>query len=198
MSPGSAFASASERVRIQAGDFDLSDELAALRQGRADVGAVASFIGYVRSGRADEAISALTLEHYPGMTERSIAAMIREAQTRFQILDARVVHRVGRLLPGEQIVLVAVAAPHRGAAFDACEFLMDYLKTHAPFWKKESGLHGERWVDARDADDEALARWGIPSANARCNANSNAVSNPPAAVEASPQQPSGNPTPRGR
>jgi len=157
------------RVRIQEADFDLAAELAALQAGRVDVGAIASFTGCVRADPApDDAgrVAALTLEHYPGMTERAIEAMIDEAARRFALVDARVVHRVGRLLPGERIVLVAVASSHRRDAFQACEFLMDYLKTQAPFWKKEATAAGERWVDARVADDEALARWGIASGNA--------------------------------
>jgi len=154
------------RVRIQQADFDVGAELAALQQGRTDIGAWTSFVGCVRGNTPDDAVAALTLEHYPGMTERSIAAMIVEAQRRFSVLDALVIHRVGRLLPGERIVLVAAASAHRRDAFQACEFLMDYLKTHAPFWKKEATADGERWVDARVADDAALARWGLASANA--------------------------------
>ena len=154
------------RVRIQEADFDVGAELAALQGERTDVGAVASFVGCVRGRAPGDDISALTLEHYPGMTERAVEAMIAEAQARFGLQGALVIHRVGRLLPGERIVLVAVTAPHRRAAFQGCEFLMDYLKTHAPFWKKESTPQGERWVDARVADDEALRRWGLPSDNA--------------------------------
>ena len=157
------------RVTIQTADFDLAGEVAALRAGDLGVGAVASFVGTVRDrhggGRAGE-VSALELEHYPGMTERAIEAMIDAALARFDIRAARVVHRVGPLAPGEQIVLVVVAAAHRGAAFQACEFLMDYLKTQAPFWKKETTPAGTHWVDARVADDEALARWGIAADNA--------------------------------
>lgn len=157
-----------QRVSIQAQDFDLSAEVAALRQGDGGVGAVASFVGTVRDrhgGGAGE-VSAMELEHYPGMTEKAIEAMIDEALRRFDIRAARVVHRVGPLQPGDQIVLVAVTSAHRGAAFQACEFLMDYLKTQAPFWKKETTPEGARWVDARVADDAALARWGIVAANA--------------------------------
>ena len=157
---------ATSRVRIQEADFDIGAELAALQDGRTDVGAVASFVGCVRGHTRADDIAALTLEHYPGMTERAIEAMIVEAQARFGLQGGLVIHRVGRLLPGERIVLVAVTAPHRHAAFQGCEFLMDYLKTHAPFWKKESTPGGERWVDARVADDEALRRWGLPSDNA--------------------------------
>jgi molybdopterin synthase catalytic subunit len=154
------------RVRIQEADFDVGAELAGLRRGRGDVGALASFVGCVRGGTAGEPVSALTLEHYPGMTERAIEAMMDAAATRFALLDARVIHRVGRLLPGDQIVLVIAASAHRRDAFQACEFLMDYLKTHAPFWKKEATPAGEQWVDARVADDVAMARWGIASGNA--------------------------------
>jgi len=159
-------ASATSAVRIQEADFDVATELETLQAGRADVGALASFTGCVRGGAGEGDLTALTLEHYPGMTERAIEAMVAEARQRFDVLDARVIHRVGRLEPGARIVLVAVASAHRRDAFQACEFLMDYLKTHAPFWKKETTPAGERWVDARVADDEALARWGIASANA--------------------------------
>ena len=164
---GTAAADASvSRVRVQEADFDVAAELAAMQAGRTDIGAVATFVGCVRGNTPGDAISALTLEHYPGMTERAIEAMIDEAARRFAVLDARVIHRVGRLLPGARIVFVAAASSHRRDAFQACEFLMDYLKTHAPFWKKESTAEGERWVDARVADDEALERWGIASGNA--------------------------------
>ena len=154
------------RVAIQTGDFDLSAEVAALRAGDAGVGAVASFVGTVRDRNDGSAVDGMELEHYPGMTERAIEAMIDEAMRRFDIRAARIVHRVGPLRPGEQIVLVAVTSAHRGQAFQACEFLMDYLKTQAPFWKKETTPEGARWVDARVADDAALARWGIESGNA--------------------------------
>ena len=156
------------RVTIQTADFDVGAELAALRTGDAAIGALASFVGTVRDRNAGAAgsVSAMELEHYPGMTERAIEAMIDEALQRFDIRGARVVHRVGVLQPGAQIVLVAVASAHRGQAFQACEFLMDYLKTQAPFWKKETTADGERWVDARVDDDAALARWGIQANNA--------------------------------
>ena len=154
------------RVSIQTADFDLGSEVAALRAGDAGVGAVASFVGTVRERSEGVAVSAMELEHYPGMTERAIEAMIDAARQRFDIRAARVVHRVGRLGPGEQIVLVAVSSAHRGQAFQACEFLMDYLKTQAPFWKKETTPAGARWVDARVADDAALARWGLAAGNA--------------------------------
>lgn len=155
------------RVSIQTQDFDLSAEVAALRAGDAGVGAVASFIGTVRDRNgAQGGISAMELEHYPGMTERAIEAMIDTAMVRFDIRGARVIHRVGLLQPGDQIVLVAVSSAHRGQAFQACEYLMDYLKTQAPFWKKETTPEGARWVDARVADDAAAARWGIDAGNA--------------------------------
>jgi molybdopterin synthase catalytic subunit len=155
------------RVEIRHEDFDLSAEVAALRAGDGGTGAVVSFIGTVRDREGALAgISALELEHYPGMTEASIEAMIDDAFRRFDIRAARVVHRVGVLLPLEQIVLVAVASAHRGQAFQACEFLMDYLKTQAPFWKKETRPEGACWVDARVSDDDALKRWGIQAANA--------------------------------
>ena len=156
----------SARVSIRSDDFDLGAEVAALRQGDGGVGAVAAFIGTVRDRNDGAAVQSLELEHYPGMTEAAIEAMIDEAMRRFEIRAARVVHRVGVLAPSAQIVLVAVTSAHRGQAFQACEFLMDYLKTQAPFWKKEAGPGGVRWVDARVADDSALARWGIAAGNA--------------------------------
>jgi molybdopterin synthase catalytic subunit len=153
------------RVRIQHEDFDVAAEIAALRAGDRGVGAVCSFIGTVRDRNEGDAVSAMELEHYPGMTEKAIDEMIDAAFKRFDILGARVIHRIGRLAPADQIVLVVVTSAHRGESFEACQFLMDYLKTQAPFWKKESTPAGERWVDARVSDDAALARWGIPSAN---------------------------------
>ncbi len=152
----------SPRVSIQTADFDLSAELRALHGRDGRVGAMVSFVGTVRDITSGDPgrVQALTLEHYPGMTERSIEAMIDAAQQRFDILAARVIHRVGQLQPCDQIVLVAVSSAHRGEAFQACEFLMDYLKTRAPFWKKETTPQGSRWVDARVSDDQALARWG--------------------------------------
>jgi molybdopterin synthase catalytic subunit len=158
--------STSPRVSIQTADFDLGAEVAALRAGDAGVGAVASFIGTVRDRNDGQGVSAMELEHYPGMTEKAIEAMIDEAFKRFDIRAARVIHRVGPLLPLDQVVMVAVSSAHRGAAFQACEFLMDYLKTQAPFWKKETTPEGARWVDARVSDDAALARWGIDARNA--------------------------------
>jgi len=155
------------RVLIQTLDFDLGRELAALRAGDPRVGAVCSFVGTVRDRNAgmDAGVSSMELEHYPGMTEKSIEAMIDEAHRRFDIFGARVIHRVGLLQPLDQIVMVAVISAHRGQSFQACEFLMDYLKTQAPFWKKEATPEGERWVDARVSDDAALARWGIAAKN---------------------------------
>ena len=157
---------ASPRVRIQPEDFNLADEVAALRAGDGRVGAVCAFVGTVRERNEGDAVSVLELEHYPGMTEKAIEAMIDEAQRRFGLYGARVVHRVGPLRPQEQIVLVAVSSSHRGESFQACEFLMDYLKTQAPFWKKERTPEGVRWLDARVQDDAALARWGVAAANA--------------------------------
>lgn len=154
------------RVSIQTEDFDLSTEVARLRAGDAGVGAVAAFVGTVRDVSEGQGIQRMELEHYPGMTEKSIEAMIDEAEGRFRIRAARVIHRVGELMPGDQIVMVAVTSAHRGDAFQACEFLMDYLKTQAPFWKKEHTPEGARWVDARSSDDAALARWGIRAGNA--------------------------------
>ena len=146
-------------VRVQEADFDPGEVIAALGAGRRDVGAVASFIGLVRDLGGPEAVQAMTLEHYPGMTEQALEAIEAEARGRWELQDVAVIHRVGRLEPAERIVMVAVASPHRGEAFEACAFIMDYLKTRAPFWKKEETPAGERWVEARDSDDEAAARW---------------------------------------
>ncbi|MDO9359871.1 MAG: molybdopterin synthase catalytic subunit MoaE [Polaromonas sp.] len=153
------------RVSIQTADFNLADEVAALRARDKRVGAVCSFVGLVRDRNDGSEVSAMELEHYPGMTEKAIEAMIDEAHSRFDIFGARVVHRVGLLQPLDQIVLVAVTSAHRGESFQACEFLMDYLKTQAPFWKKEQTPEGARWVDARVSDDAALAKWGIQASN---------------------------------
>ncbi len=154
------------RVSIQAADFDLAAEVARLRAGDGGVGAVCSFVGTVRDRGGEGTVSAMELEHYPGMTEKAVEAMVDAAFARFDIRGARVVHRVGLLQPCEQIVLVAVTSMHRGQAFQACEFLMDYLKTQAPFWKKETTPEGARWVDARVSDDAAVARWGVEAGNA--------------------------------
>ena len=153
-------------VTIQQADFDLDAEVRALREGDAQVGAVAAFVGTVRDRSDGAAVSAMELEHYPGMTERAIEAMVDEARQRFRIRGVRVIHRIGALAPRDQIVLVVVTSAHRHEAFQACEFLMDYLKTQAPFWKKETTPDGARWVDARQADDAALARWGLHVDNA--------------------------------
>jgi molybdopterin synthase catalytic subunit len=154
-------------VSIQTQDFDVSHELAALRMGDARVGAVCSFLGTVRERNDGSSVASMELEHYPGMTEKSISAMMDEAKKRFDIFAARVIHRVGLLHPEDQIVFVAVTSAHRGESFKACEFLMDYLKTQAPFWKKEVTPEGARWVDARVSDDQALARWGIDAINTK-------------------------------
>jgi molybdopterin synthase catalytic subunit len=155
----------SHRVLIQTEDFDLSEEARLIRSALAGVGAVCAFVGTVRDHNLGDAVTSLELEHYPGMTEASIEAMIDQAIERFHILAARVIHRVGKLLPQDQIVLVMVAAEHRGQSFQACEFLMDYLKTQAPFWKKENMLHGDRWVDARVSDDQAFEKWDLKISN---------------------------------
>jgi molybdopterin synthase catalytic subunit len=146
-------------VRVQEQDFDISAEIAAMRQGNPKIGAIASFVGVVRDVNEGDSVSTMSLEHYPGMTEKSIAAIIGEASGRWEVLDALVIHRVGTLRPTDQIVLVIVASTHRGDAFAACEFIMDYLKTRAPFWKKEITPQGGRWVDARVTDDQAAQRW---------------------------------------
>jgi molybdopterin synthase catalytic subunit len=158
-------------VSIQTADFDVAAEIALLRLNDHRVGAVCSFIGTVRDRNqtaCDPAgsVQSMELEHYPGMTEKSIEAMIDSAHQRFDIFGARVIHRVGLLQPLDQIVMVAVTSAHRGESFAACEFLMDYLKTQAPFWKKEETHAGAKWVDARVSDDAALAKWGIPASNA--------------------------------
>ena len=142
-------------VSVQEADFDVGAEIEALGAATDNAGAVASFVGLVRGGE----ILAMTLEHYPGMTEKALAEIVVEARRRWQLLGVRVIHRVGRLSPGERIVFVAVSSSHRHDAFAACEFIMDYLKTQAPFWKREDTVAGGRWVDARESDDAALARW---------------------------------------
>lgn len=146
-------------VRVQEADFDTGAELAALRAGDLRVGAVASFVGLVRDMNEGAGVAEMTLEHYPGMTEKALEKIVAEAKARWDIYGTLVIHRVGRLLPGDQIVLVAVSGAHRGEAFAACEFIMDFLKTRAPFWKREATPAGSRWVDARDSDDDAAARW---------------------------------------
>jgi len=146
-------------VRVQEADFDLGAEIAALRAADARVGALASFLGLVRDINDGASVAEMTLEHYPGMTEKALKEIVAEAKDRWDIYDALVIHRVGPLKPCDQIVLVAVTSAHRGEAFAACEFIMDYLKTRAPFWKREATPQGARWVDARDDDDSAAARW---------------------------------------
>ncbi|MBN9358578.1 MAG: molybdopterin synthase catalytic subunit MoaE [Herbaspirillum huttiense] len=146
-------------VRVQTADFDLSAEVAQLRLANPRVGAVVSFVGTVRDLNDGAAVSEMELEHYPAMTERALEQIVEQAKARWPIFDALVIHRVGPMQPREQIVLVAVTSPHRGEAFAACEFIMDYLKTQAPFWKKEQTPDGARWVDARESDDTALAKW---------------------------------------
>ena len=146
-------------VRIQTDDFDVAAELDAMRLASADIGAIVNFIGQVRDINEGDAVQALTLEHYPGMTERALEAIEHEAKTRWDISSSLIIHRVGTLKPQDQIVLVAVASKHRGDAFQACEFMMDFLKTQAPFWKKEVTSDGERWVEAKLSDDDAQARW---------------------------------------
>lgn len=148
------------KVRVQTEAFDLGTEVDAIRRGRTDIGAIASFVGLARDMNEGSGVAAMTLEHYPGMTEKTLAALVDDACSRWALLDVTVIHRVGRLLPGDPIVLVAVASTHRGDAFAACAFIMDYLKTRAPFWKKEETAAGERWVDARVSDEAAAARWG--------------------------------------
>jgi molybdopterin synthase catalytic subunit len=147
------------KIRIQTEDFDLGAEVAALRAGQAQVGAVVSFVGTVRDLNDGAAVSQMELEHYPGMTEKALEGIMTQAQARWAFLDALVIHRIGPLRPLDQIVLVAVTAAHRGEAFAACEFIMDYLKTEAPFWKKEQTPDGARWVDARSTDTAALGKW---------------------------------------
>ena len=145
-------------IRVQCEDFDIAAELAAMRANPA-IGAVASFIGLVRDVNEGTGVATLTLEHYPAMTEKALGGIVEQAQQRWELLDCVLIHRVGTLQPTDQIVLVMVASAHRGHAFDACEFIMDYLKTQAPFWKKEATPHGERWVESRSSDEVAASRW---------------------------------------
>jgi molybdopterin synthase catalytic subunit len=149
------------QVRIQRDDFDTGREIAELHRDNPKVGAVASFVGLMRDVNDGDNVSGMTLEHYPGMTEKSIRDIVTQAQGRWNIIGARVIHRIGRLEPTDQIVLVVVASSHRGDAFAACQYIMYYLKTRAPFCKKETTTHGERWVDARVTDDVAAARWRL-------------------------------------
>ena len=148
-----------DEVRVERDDFDAGREIARLRAGNPRIGAIASFIGVVRDANEGDAVAELTLEHYPGMTEKALAKIVAEARDRWDVMDTLVIHRIGAMKPTDQIVLVVVTSAHRGEAFAACEFLMDYLKTRAPFWKKERTPEGERWVEARASDDAAAARW---------------------------------------
>ncbi len=147
------------QVRVQHEDFDAGREIAALRAGDASVGAVAVFIGTVRDVNEGSGVATMTLEHYPGMTEKSLRSILAAAAARWRLIDGLVIHRIGALAPTDQIVMVAITSAHRGDAFAACEFVMDFLKTQAPFWKKEATADGDRWVDARVVDDEAASRW---------------------------------------
>lgn len=151
-------------VRVQTEDFDLSTEILNLRQGNTGIGAVASFIGLVRDLNHSTTVTEMTLEHYPGMTEKALTEIVEEAKRRWKIIDALVIHRIGPLKPTDQIVLVATSSAHRGDAFAACEFIMDYLKTRAPFWKKEQTESGAHWVDARESDETSVQRWATPPA----------------------------------
>jgi len=153
-------------VRIQTKDLDAGAEVAALRRDNPKVGAVASFIGVCRDANDGGAVTKMTLEHYPGMTEKALDKIVSEAKSRWDVMDVLVVHRVGELKPTDQIVLVVVTGAHRGETFAACEFIMDYLKTRAPFWKKEETPQGARWVEARVSDDEAAQRWEPPKSSA--------------------------------
>jgi len=153
-------------VRIQTADFDAGAEIAALRRDNPKIGAVASFIGVCRDANDGDIVSTMTLEHYPGMTEKALEKIVAEARERWKVMDVLVVHRVGELKPTDQIVLVVAAGAHRGEAFAACEFVMDYLKTRAPFWKKEQTPQGTRWVEARASDGEAAGRWEQPKSDA--------------------------------
>ena len=148
------------KISVQEADFDVGAEISALRAGNPQIGAVASFIGLVRDLNDGSQIAAMTLEHYPAMTHKALTAIVAEAETRWALLGCTVIHRVGALFPTDQIVLVAVASSHRADAFAACEFIMDYLKTQAPFWKKEQTPEGERWVESRNSDEAAAGRWG--------------------------------------
>ena len=155
------------RVRVQQEDFDSGRELDAMTRGRTDVGALASFVGLVRSDNDGSRVSGMTLEHYPGMTEKALEDICAQAMSRWDLIDTLVIHRVGALEPGDRIVLVGVTSAHRGEAFAACEFIMDYLKTRAPFWKREETPQGARWVEARGSDDVAADRWTVESSQRR-------------------------------
>lgn len=147
------------KIDVRDKDFDVGAEIAALRGGRTDIGAIAAFIGLMRDFNDGAAVHAMSLEHYPGMTERALSEIAAQASSRWAVDDVVIIHRIGRFEPGDQIVLVLTSARHRGDAFSACEFIMDYLKTKAPFWKKEHTSDGERWVEARASDESARSRW---------------------------------------
>jgi molybdopterin synthase catalytic subunit len=149
-------------IRVQHDDFDVGAEINRMRLARPDTGAVAAFVGQVRDLNEGDAVSGMTLEHYPGMTEKALEGIVEQAKSRWDIFDALIIHRIGALKPLDQIVLVVVSGAHRGEAFAACEFMMDYLKTEAPFWKKEQTGRGERWVEARTSDESAKQRWTSP------------------------------------
>lgn len=149
-------------IRVQHEDFDAGAEINRMRMARPDTGAVAAFVGQVRDLNEGDAVSGMTLEHYPGMTEKALEGIVEQAKSRWDIFDALVIHRIGELKPLDQIVLVVVSGAHRGEAFAACEFIMDYLKTEAPFWKKEQTGRGDRWVEARTSDESAKQRWTTP------------------------------------
>jgi molybdopterin synthase catalytic subunit len=166
-------------VRVQAEDFDVGAEVARLRTGHPEVGAIATFVGLVRDRNGGtDGVATLTLEHYPGMTERSLEAICADACARWPLVDVTVVHRTGTLHPTDQIVFVAASSAHRGAAFDACEFLMDYLKTEAPFWKKEATAAGERWVEARESDEVARDRWAASESDSAAGSAAGSASTP--------------------
>ncbi len=154
------------KILVQHEDFDCGAEIEAIARGNPKIGGIASFVGLVRDLNEGTAVRAMTLEHYPGMTEKAIAAIVEEARGRWSVIDCTVIHRVGELIPADRIVLVVVASGHRGDAFAACEFIMDFLKTRAPFWKKEQTAEGARWVEARSSDDAAAGRWREPESDA--------------------------------
>ncbi len=149
------------KISIQENDFDVSKELSLLRKALPGIGGINMFVGTVRDTHQGDVVQAMELEHYPGMTEKALEAIIQQAQARWEVLNATIIHRVGKLMPMDQIVFVAVASSHRGDAYSACEFIMDYLKTSAPFWKKEYTPNGSRWVDARTSDEDRLKKWQI-------------------------------------
>jgi molybdopterin synthase catalytic subunit len=149
------------KISVQLADFNINNELALLQASRKEIGAIVSFVGLVRDLNQGDHVAQLTLEHYPNMTEKALSKIVNTANSRWNVIDATVIHRIGTLNPADQIVLVAVASAHRGDAFHACEFIMDYLKTEAPFWKKEVTQEGERWLDAKQSDDDARDRWAI-------------------------------------